>query len=186
MTSVQNPAARAAYNTFSLRRAMKLRQRAIELDEKDYDEEYHHAEAVQLRKQTVALEQYADEMNARNFGITKEIESVVVNKTTELNMPNCYDDIQFERDDDQSPEEELREAMETVLKFGRHKGKTMRELVQKREGRSYLKWLANVEDENDRWSYTKDKCRIVLDFAEKAMKKWIVLRNFQSVKFVTL
>ena len=86
-------------------------------------------------------------------------------------MPNCYDDIQFERDDDQSPEEELRGAMETVLKFGRHKGKTMRELVQKREGRSYLKWLANVEDENDRWSYTKDKCRIVLDFAEKAMKK---------------
>ena len=171
MNSVQNPIPLRAYNTFSLRRAIRLRQRAIELDEKDSDEERHHAEAIRLRRQAVAMEQYADEMNAREFGITKEIELIVVNKTTEQNMPNCYDDIQFERDDDQSPEEELRGAMETVLKCGRHKGKTMRELVQKREGRSYLKWLANVEDENDRWSYTKDKCRIVLDFAEKAMKK---------------
>ena len=89
MNSVQNPIPLRAYNTFSLRRAIRLRQRAIELDEKDSDEEYHHAEAIRLRRQAVAMEQYADEMNAREFGITKEIELTVVNKTTELNMPNC-------------------------------------------------------------------------------------------------
>ena len=74
--------------------------------------------------------------------MTKE-NTLVVNKTTEPQMSNCYDDIQFEKDDEQSPDELLRDAMETVLKFGKHKGKSMRELVQKRDGRSYLKWLAS-------------------------------------------
>ena len=86
-------------------------------------------------------------------------------------MPNCYDDIQFEPDENESPENQLMDAMETVLKFGKHRGKTMRELVQKKEGRSYLTWLSKTDDEDGKWSYTKQKCRIVLEFAEKAMKK---------------
>ena len=170
MTTVQNPAARPTYNTFDRQRAIKLRQRAVDLDENYSDDAYYHEQAVELLKQALVLEQYADDADARNFGVTKK-NALAVNKTPEPHMSNCYDDIQFENDENQSPEELLRDAMETVLKFGKYKGKTMRELVQKREGRSYLKWLSNTDDENDRWSYTKEKCRIVLEFAEKAMKK---------------
>ena len=168
MANIQNSAACPTYNTFNRQRAIKLRQRAVDLDNQDdfSGTGYYHEKAVELLKQALVLEQ----SDSANFGVTKK-NALAVNKTPEPHMSNCYDDIQFENDENQSPEELLRDAMETVLKFGKYKGKTMRELVQKREGRSYLKWLSNTDDENDRWSYTKEKCRIVLEFAENAMKK---------------
>ena len=165
MANIQNSAACPTYNTFNRQRAIKLRQRAVDLDNQDdfSGTGYYHEQSVELLKQALVLEQF----NTANVGVTKK-NALAVNKTTQ--MPN-YDDIEFENDENQSPEELLRDAMETVLKFGKYKGKSMRELVQKREGRSYLKWLSKADDEDDRWSYTKDKCRIVLEFAEKAMQK---------------
>jgi hypothetical protein len=78
-----------------------------------------------------------------------------------------YDSIVFETDDIESPEDALGDAMETKLGFGKHKGKTLCQLVQTREGRSYLKWIT-TDDCNIR-EETKGKCRVVLDFAAGAM-----------------
>ena len=168
MANIQNPAPRPTYNTFNRQRAIKLRQQAVDLDNQDdfSGTGYYHEKALVLLKQALVLEQF----NSADFGVTKK-NAEVLNKTPEQQMPNCYDDIQFEPDENESPENQLMDAMETVLKFGKHRGKTMRELVQKKEGRSYLTWLSKTDDEDGKWSYTKQKCRIVLEFAEKAMKK---------------
>jgi hypothetical protein len=71
-------------------------------------------------------------------------------------------------DDDESTKDSIGEAMETVLGFGKHRGKTMCELVRTKDGRSYLTWVTS-DDCNIR-EETKAKCRIVLDFAREAMK----------------
>ena len=82
---------------------------------------------------------------------------------------SAYQNMEFEMDEVESTEEDvLTNAMETVIGFGKHKGKTMCELVRTRDGRSYLTWVTteecNIREE------TKAKCRIVLDFALNAMK----------------
>jgi hypothetical protein len=113
MANIQNSAARPTYNTFDRQRAIKLRQRAVDLDE-NHSDAYYHEQAVELLKQALVLEKYADDADARNFGVTKK-NALAVNKTPEPHMSNCYDDIEFENDENQSPEELLRDAMETVL-----------------------------------------------------------------------
>ena len=78
-----------------------------------------------------------------------------------------YENMEFEMDDYEEPKSALDDAMQTKLGFGKHKGKTMCDLVRTRDGRSYLTWVTtdecNIRDE------TKAKCRIVLEFARGAM-----------------
>jgi uncharacterized protein (DUF3820 family) len=80
-------------------------------------------------------------------------------------MPS-YTEIEFEDDDDEVSE--LEEAMETVLRFGKHKGRALKDIVKSREGRSYLKWLS--ETDGEKWAHTRHKCKIVLAFAAEAIK----------------
>ncbi len=63
---------------------------------------------------------------------------------------------------------ELEEAMETILNFGKFKGSALKDIVKSRQGRSYLKWLS--ETDGEKWANTRYKCKIVLGFAAEAMK----------------
>ncbi len=75
-----------------------------------------------------------------------------------------YSEIEFEDD----VCNELEEAMETVLNFGKYKGRALKDIVKSRQGRSYLKWLS--ETDGEKWAHTRYKCRIVLAFAAETMK----------------
>ena len=78
-----------------------------------------------------------------------------------------YSEIEWEDDADDVCNE-LEEAMETVLNFGKFKGSALKDIVKSRQGRSYLKWLS--ETDGDKWAHTRHKCKIVLAFAAEAMK----------------
>ena len=78
-----------------------------------------------------------------------------------------YSEIEWEDDADDVCNE-LEEAMETVLNFGKFKGSALKDIVKSRHGRSYLKWLS--ETDGDKWAHTRHKCKIVLAFAAEAMK----------------
>ena len=79
-----------------------------------------------------------------------------------------YADMEWEDDVDDVCNE-LEEAMETVLRFGKYKGSALKDIVKSRHGRSYLKWLSET-DPSDKWALIRHKCKIVLAFAAEAMK----------------
>ena len=78
-----------------------------------------------------------------------------------------YSEIEWE-DDAALADCELEEAMETVLNFGKFKGRALKDIVKSRHGRSYLRWLSDTDGE--KWAHTRHKCKIVLAFAAEAMK----------------
>ena len=77
MANIQNSASCPTYNTFNRQRAIKLRQRAVDLDNQDdfSGTGYYHEQAVELLKQALVLEQ----SDSVKFGATKE-KTLVVNK----------------------------------------------------------------------------------------------------------
>ncbi len=84
-----------------------------------------------------------------------------------------YANLKFEKElpADEEYEVMLTNAMETVLKFGKYKQKTLHELVLSVQGRSYLKWMAS--DESSFKDHMKDKVKVVLVFAENQLKQYL-------------
>ena len=78
-----------------------------------------------------------------------------------------YADLVFE-DDDTSPEEVLKEAMEFKLTFGKHNGTALKELLVTKAGRSYLMWILNLSDAR---AYVKEYVKTCINYYQVRQSK---------------
>ena len=78
-----------------------------------------------------------------------------------------YTDLVFESDE-VTLESALTEAMEFKLTFGKHKGASLKDLLVKKEGRSYLTWVLNASDARE---YVKEYIKICMNFYQVRQSK---------------
>ena len=82
---------------------------------------------------------------------------------------STYHNLVFEPDVVVGDADLLQQGMELVLKYGKYKGKPLKELVVTAEGRSYLQWM--IRPEASFKESMKEKIRCVLAFAEQRLRK---------------
>ena len=81
---------------------------------------------------------------------------------------SSYHHLVFEADAVIGEEDMLHQAMTLTLKYGKHQGKSVQQLVVTPEGRDYLRWM--VRDASIQPAM-KQKIQCALSFAEQQLKK---------------